>query len=58
MLSRSGGNYSGGISARSRPPPDVTDSSEEEDDDDYEAPGGSGVSSRGRVRRPNPRLME
>eukprot|EP00092_Neocalanus_flemingeri_P004293 GFUD01004614.1.p1 GENE.GFUD01004614.1~~GFUD01004614.1.p1 ORF type:complete len:2283 (-),score=565.95 GFUD01004614.1:61-6909(-) len=60
LLTRGGGHS--GVAAAARPPSDMTESSDsnDDDDDDYEAdaPGGSGVSSRGRVRRPNPKLME
>ena len=56
ILTRGGGHN--GLAAPARPPYSMTDSSEENDDDEADAPGGSGVSSRGRVRRPNPKLME
>ena len=60
LLTR-GGGHSGGVAARARQPSDLTESSDDdddEDDDETDTPSGSGVSSRGRVRRPNPRLMD
>ena len=60
LLTR-GGGHSSGVSARARPPSDMTESSDDDDEEDYDevdAPGGSGVSSRGRVRRPDPKLMD
>jgi len=60
LLTR-GGGHSSGVSARARPPSDMTESSDDDDEENYDeadAPGGSGVSSRGRVRRPNPKLMD
>ena len=57
LLTR-GGGHSSGVSARARPPSDMTESSDDVDDDEADAAGGSGVSSRGRVRRPNPKLMD
>merc|ERR1712083_1227370 len=59
LLTRGGGHTSG-IASRARPPSDSTESTDDDDEDDDEAdtPSGSGVSSRGRVRRPNPRLMD
>jgi len=59
LLTRGGGHS--GVAASARPPSDMTESTDDDDDDDddeADAPGGSGVSSRGRVRRPNPRLMD
>ena len=58
-----GGGHTGGIASRARPPSDLTESTDDddddnEDDDEADTPSGSGVSSRGRVRRPNPRLMD
>ena len=63
LLTR-GGGHSGGVAARARQPSDLTESSDDDededddDDDEVDTPSGSGVSSRGRVRRPNPRLMD